>query len=412
MILPFLKRKLSNHLTVLYRHTPKNLMAEIQLIFPGGQLREPAALGGLSNFTMELAVKGTQKRSYRELCEVIESLGGSIWGDDAQDYGSLNLSVPAEEAERALPLFAEVVLESAFPTEEIEKEKKATLAEIKSKEEHPFTIAYERLNGLLFGDHAYGKPGLGTRETVGRISRNDILRWKETWLKPDQAVLSIAAPLAPDRTLKSLKALLGNSWGRQGPQLPAAKPLKALRQEKRVKLEKRFQQAYLLIGFRAPGLSSPLYPQTKILNALLGGGMSARLFQEIREKRGLAYDVGSFYPTRLLASSFVIHVGLQPPKIKKAEACVHKLLEDLKTTAPKREQVEEAKRYIRGTYFMDHQTNSRKAFYMGWWEILGKGAAYDSRYAEEIERVTPESVKEAAQEIFEQPPQIVELHPN
>jgi zinc protease len=406
------KHKLRNGLTILYRHTPKSLMAEFQLMLPGGQRREPARLGGLSHLTMEVAAKGTARRSYAELCDRIESLGASIWGDDSLDYGSLNLSVPAEQADEALPYYAEVTLEASCPEEELEKERKATLAEIKNKEEHPFTIAYEKLKDLLYNGHPYGRPEMGTPDTLARITRKNILRWRNGWLKPREAILSIASPLPPERVFKRIEALFNRPWSDHSP-VPAApsRPGHPSR-EKRVKLRKHFKQACLLLGFEAPGLSNVLYPKIKVLDALLGGGMSARLFQNIRERHGLAYEVGSFYPTRLQGSGFIIHMGLQAPKISQAEQCVRDILREIKTNAPGREEVEEAKRYLRGTYFMDHQTNSRKAFYTGWWEILGKGAAYDARYPEEINAVTPEGVREAAEMIFSKPAQIVELHPN
>ena len=406
---PVLKRRFPNGLSVLYRHTPKSLMAEFQLLFPGGQVREPARLGGLSHLTMDVVVKGTVRHSHAELTERIESLGASLWGDDAPDYGSLNLSVPAQEAEEAFPYLAEVALEASYPSEELDKEKKATLAEIKNKEEHPFTIAYERLKTLLYGSHPYGRPETGSEKTVPAVTRGEVLRWKNGWLKPSHAILSVASPLQPRDVLKQAESLLGGVWpeGEPFPKRPVgpAEP----RRETKVRLKRKFKQVYLLFGFAAPGFSHPLYPRIKVLDAILGGGMSARLFREIRERHGLAYEVGSFYPTRSLGSVFVIHAGLQASKLRQAEECVRDLLREISRNTPPVEEVEEAKRYLRGTYFMDHQTNSRKAFYAGWWEILGKGAAYDARYPEEIAAVTPEEVRQTAETIFSKPAQIVEL---
>ena len=214
-----------------------------------------------------------------------------------------------------------------------------------------------------------------------------------------------------DQALKQIEKLLGHAWPHGGrfSTNPSRPPRP--RRETKITLKRKFKQTYLLFGFEAPGLSDPLYPKIKVLDALLGGGMSARLFQEIREKHGLAYEVGSFYPTRVLGSGFVIHMGLQASKAKQAEQCVRDLLKDIATHTPSSEEVKEAKQYIRGTYFMDHQTNSRKAFYAGWWEILGKGGTYDARYPEEIAAVTPDDVRTAAQEIFSKPAQIVELYP-
>jgi predicted Zn-dependent peptidase len=409
---PISKHRLKNGLSVLYRHTPKSLMAEFQLILPGAQTREPARRGGLSHLTMEVAVKGTARRSYAQLSEEIESLGASIWGDDSPDYGSLNLSVPAEQSRDALPYFAETILEASYPPSELEKERKATLAEIKSKEEHPFTIAYERLKTLLFDHHPYGRPEMGESKTVSSITREDILRWRKAWLQPRQAILSAASPIPFDRALKQIEKLLGHPWPHRGRFSANPSHPPHPRRETKITLKRKFKQTYLLFGFEAPCLSDPLYPAIKVLDALLGGGMSARLFQEIREKHGLAYEVGSFYPTRMLGSGFVIHMGLRASKAKQAEQCIRDLLKNIATHTPSSEEVEEAKQYIRGTYFMDHQTNSRKAFYAGWWEVLGKGATYDARYPRDIAAVTPDDVRTAAQTLFSKPAQIVELHPH
>src|SRR5207245_2093846 len=135
--------------------------------------------------------------------------------------------------------------------------------------------------------------------------------------------------------------------------------------------------AYLMTGVSAPGVMEPEYLTLKVLNTLLGGGMSSRLFLRLREELGLAYEVASFFPTHWLRSEWVIYLGLPPGKLTLARKELRKILAALIDRAPRPDEVQQAITMIKGSYLIEHQTRRRQAWYAAWWELLGKGYDYD-----------------------------------
>jgi predicted Zn-dependent peptidase len=197
----------------------------------------------------------------------------------------------------------------------------------------------------------------------------------------------------------------------------AKKPVKAVAKTQAVKaassvrLLEKFEQAYLLIGFAAPSVSAKDYGPLKILNACLGGGMSGRLFQQLREQEGLAYDVGAFYPSKKCGSAFVTYLGLQPSRLEEAKTRIHKALNEMRRKPITAKELAETKNYIKGTYILDHQTNSQRAHYLGWWEILGLGHEFDRAYVKKLDSVTADDVRRVAKKMFSTHPITVEILP-
>jgi zinc protease len=164
-----------------------------------------------------------------------------------------------------------------------------------------------------------------------------------------------------------------------------------------------------MLAYPAPGASDRDYAALKVLNAHLGAGMSSPLFQSVREEGGLAYEVSSFYPSRRLASALVVYAGTDPANVDQAHKKVLRTVQDLLEKPPSGEALDDAKRYIRGHYMMDHQTNGKLAWYLGWWEVLGRGHGHDAAYLKEIDAVTAEDVRRSAERLFAQPPVTVKI---
>ncbi|MDI6640898.1 MAG: insulinase family protein, partial [Elusimicrobiota bacterium] len=167
-------------------------------------------------------------------------------------------------------------------------------------------------------------------------------------------------------------------------------------EHREVSKRKKFEQSYLMYGFIVPEISSADYTKLKLLNAYLGGGMSSLLFQELREKAGLGYEVNSFYPSRKDKSHFVLYIGLDSAAMKVAEEKIDSVIDKLKTELISDVRLKEIKNYLTGNYIFGHQTNSQQSWYLGWWEILGKGYEYDDRYLKELNKVTPEEIRKVA----------------
>lgn len=166
-----------------------------------------------------------------------------------------------------------------------------------------------------------------------------------------------------------------------------------------------------MVGFPAPCAKDPDQIPLKVLNTLLGGGMSSRLFVTLREKLGLAYEVSSFYPTRLDRSQWVIYLGLPREKLETASRQLDQLLERLADLGPNAKEVTQAKAMIRGSFLMDRQSRRRQAWYAAWWEFLGKGAGYGDEFLAAVDRVTPRELGELLRRMLAQPSVTVRVIP-
>lgn len=402
-----------NGLTVLYRQTQSDPICAAHLLLPFGAAHEPAHQAGITTLSWALLNKGTRTRPARKLAEEIESMGAFIAAGASHDYSEMSCHSISDVFEKTLEIMADMLFEPSFLASEVEKERNALLASIRARKESIFTVTQENLHLHLYRSHPYARPASGHEETVKNLKADDLINWHKKISCPKGAILSLASSIPFESMATTLEGLFGPSRWEQ----PANDSLgevthpvslkNAVQQTHRSK----FEQAYLMYGFSAPELTSPDYIPLKVLGGILGGGMSARLFQNLREKNGLAYDVGAYYPTRKWGSGFLIYMGLQHSRIKEAKQRILQELARLQNESVPIDEFRQAVNYLKGTFILDHQTNSQRAHYMGWWEILGRGSDFDRVYLEKLDAVTPKDVHAISQRYLSQPYVLIETHP-
>lgn len=403
---------LPNGLTVLYRQSPGFPLAAAGLLLRTGTLYESPSEAGLANFTIELMLQGTRQRSARQIAEEIEERGASLGAQGAEDYGDIGLVGPEGEIGQVFDVLVETLTEPAFPAREIEKERASILASLASRQDTIFTRAYDALNRLLYRDHPYGRPVEGTADTVKRFQRANLQDWHRQHIRPDRAILSFISSM-PATAARRLSERHFVRWERT----PAGVNVRRMetpalpRRGQRLVLKAPFEQAYLMVGMPAPSVISPAFMTLKVLNTLLGGGMSSRLFVELREEKGLAYEVSSFYPTHLTSSQWVIYLGLPPSKLGIARRTLDNIFENLERHGPTPKEVHTAIQMLKGAYLMDHQTRRRQAWYAAWWEFLGKPPQQEDQFCRDVEAVTVGNVRDLARKLLAQPRVVVEVLP-
>jgi zinc protease len=391
-----------NGLKWIHRSVKHNQILAFQLFIPGGEIQEPTERSGLTQLMTAVMVKGTTNRSALELAQEMEILGASFGVDAQPDAMAVGGQVIADKWAKTFDLFEDVLLRPSFPEEEVDKERAALLNAIETNDEHIFNVAEEMFRHHIFGDHPYGRPDGGTEESVSKLTRADLVAWHQARVSPRDAVL-VTVGKVPKAAFQRRVEAFARAW--VSPALSTA-PFPAVHYPSVAKVvdeSRTFEQSYLMLGYPAPSVDSALYPVMKLVNALLGGGMSSPLFRVVREEGTLAYEVSSFFPSRRRGSSFVIYAGMDPKNLGLAEEKVRSVLADFASRPPAAQDLEDAKNYIRGHFLMDHQTNGRLAWYLGWWELLGKGFAFDTVYPDAISKVTAEEVHRVFQEILAQP---------
>ena len=389
---------LTNGIKVLHKEITDNPLVSAQLFFRAGSVNEKETEAGLANFTQVLLMQGTGSRNSEKLARDIEDIGASISSDVDNDFCTLGISVMDTKTDKAMELLADVAFNPAFPAEEIEKERTNVLAGIRSRQDHIHHVADDLFLKTFYGSHPYSWPDIGKKETVAGFTRANLVRWHKNNYVGNGTVLSIAGNITLEKARGLAERFFSNApagAGQDSVKAPAMPRHKDVRGK-----NSKFQQAYLMIGWPAPSNAHEDFATLKVLNALLGGRMSGRLFTELREKLSLAYEVNSFYPSRRLSSRFVIYMGLDKKNIPVAEKRIMELIAGLKQTPVTDKELEETKNYIRGIYLLDHQTIGRKAWYLGFWEIMGAGYSYDDQYLEKLLSVSSKSIQSAATSYF------------
>ena len=382
---------LNNGLTIIYKQNRASQMVIMDMFIKGGIFYEDEDKSGITNLVGKLLLKGTINRSAEEISREIEFMGGSINTEVANDFAEVWLIIPKRSFRQGLNIFADVLKAPVFPQDEIEKERKVVLAQLKSQKDDIFTYTYNVFIDELYNTFPYHRPVLGYEETVGVITREDMVTYHRDFYAPNNMILVIMGNLSFKEVLSAIDEEFGGI-------LPVARTcgktqsLTVQGETFTITKESPFRQAYLMLGYLAPEVSSPDYPSMKLINMLLGGRASSKIYVQLREKMGLAYELGSFYPSRKYQSQFVVYIGLSPDNIAKAKENIIKEILKLSQCIPEQDLLD-AKSSLIGKFILDHQTLRKQAWYLGWFEVMGKGWQYDEKYPKEITNLTPDAIK-------------------
>jgi len=396
---------LPNGMTVIVRENPAAPVVTASLQVRAGSRFETPEMAGITNFLLRTMIRGTSRRSATELAEAAEEIGGSLDASGEVESAEIRGEALARHWEGLLGLIAEVALEPSFPSEEIERERRLILSQIKTRAETPFTLSLDALLRELYGSHPYAWPGLGLPSAVGRFARGELVAHYRAVFRAERVVLAVSGQVSHARVVRTSERLFAklprSGAGEVGAAAPAT-PVGARRV-----LERPAQQAQVLVGYLGPGLSDPAYPAVRVLGAVLGGGMAGRLFVELREKRGLAYALGVLIPFRTGPSFFVTHLGTAPENSAAAEAGLLAELERIRQAPVGREELARAKAYLLGNFALDRRTNARQAWYLAFFEVIGAGWDFPERYAQALDAVTAADVEAAAQRFLVRPTLVV-----
>ena len=393
---------LDNGLVVIVESSVESKTEAFELFIRVGVADEPPEANGITNLVQHVLLKSTETRDATAIANAIEDVGGVLDAEAETDVARVSCLVTADVYQIGLEILADVVARPTFPEEEIEKEKAAIVAEIGAQEDQSFSFAYHRLRRAMYGGHPYGRSPVGTVSCVSRLTREDVLDHYRRYYRAPNMVLSVAGGIPVAEMREAIEREFASLSGDEVERLPSSAVVWPERGGERT-YDREILQSYILIGYPGARITSEDYVPLKVLDAVLSGGMSSRLFVNVRDRKGLAYDVGSFIPTRRDPAPFVIYLGTNPATARQAVAALEHETERVREEPVPDEEVERSKRYLSGRWRAEHQRSSDRAYYRGWFEVLGIGYEFDNRYPLLIETVTWEDLAEAAQTYLKNP---------
>lgn len=386
---------LPNGMVVLVAENPAADIIATRIFVRAGGCWEPREKAGLAHLLSAVMTKGTARLSSMEIAERVESVGASLSADAAADYFLLSMKTVSADFAEILELAAHLLRSPSFPEAEVELERRLALQHIRSQQEQPFTIAFDHLRQAMYQKHPYASSGLGWETTVSQIDRAELQQFHQTYFRPDNIVISLAGRITADAAVTLIEKVFGD-WQTPANPLPQLQLPVLTPQPESSKIAQATQQSIIMLGYLAPSVQQTDYTALKVISTHLGNGLSSRLFVELREKLGLAYEVSAFYPTRKEPATFVAYIGTAPENTALALAKLQAEVELMCHEQLSAEDLQTAKNKLLGQYALGKQTNGQIAQVFGWYEILGLGIEFDAQFQQDVDSVTAEQTQQAA----------------
>jgi predicted Zn-dependent peptidase len=393
------KAVLPNGLRILTSSIPHTKAASVSIFVGAGSRYESDDVAGVSHFLEHMLFKGTERRQNpRELAEAIEGVGGNMNAATDKELTAYWAKVPAAHLPIALDVLLDQLLHSRIDPVELERERKVVVEELAMVEDSPGDLVGLLLDDLMWPEQPLGRDIAGSPESVEGISRDAMLQYLHRQYAPSNTVVSIAGNISHDEVVGEVAEQV-QGWDDTsfGTWSPAQDGQTAARVGLR---SKRTEQAQIALGFPAFSAFHPDRYILDVLNTILGEGMSSRLFLEIREIRGLAYDVHSGVGHYLDTGAFVVGAAVDP---KKADECVRAIrgeLDALRSQDVPQEELRKAKEYIKGRLVLRMEDSRAISSWMGGQELLRQEVKSVDEVLQSIEAVTAEDIRRVAQEII------------
>jgi predicted Zn-dependent peptidase len=395
------KTTLPNGLRIVTATMPHTRSAAVQFYLGVGARHETPKLAGVSHFVEHMVFKGTYKRpNPAQISEEIEGVGGNLNAATDHEHTNYRALVPYTYMDTALEVLTDMLRGSEHKSEEVAKERDVILEEIDSTFDSPSDIADLEFDALMWPDHPLGKDVAGTKATVKRITRDDLVAHIEKNYRPDALVVSVAGNVTHGQVVDSIARLWNDMpHSENGLHRPDVTP-RVETGPKVTLYKKRTEQVNLLVGVPALPYTHPQRYTQDVLDGLLGAGMSSRLFVEIRENRGLAYAVSSFVKTYSDVGAFGVHAAVDNDRVEETLKAIMHELERIKHEPVPAVELRKIKEYIKGNTLLSLERSTYVAHWAGWQELMLGHIEPMESVLDKIDEVTAEEVQELAARLF------------
>ncbi len=387
--------KLPNQLTVATDTMTDAETVSIYVWVEIGTKHESPEKNGIAHFIEHMMFKGTSHRTAKMIAEEFDNTGGYINAYTTREYTVYYCRILKNDIARAVNIMADMLQNSTFDLEELERERSVIFQEIGQSEDTPNDIIFDHYQNLIFGNDPLGRPILGTKDTVSSISYDDLKEFTNNYYTAGNIVISAAGAVSH----KEFTDIVEREFSklRHGSFQPTTS---SIYQSGDYRKNKELEQLHLILGFKGINCFDPRFTTMQVLSSILGSGMSSRLFQEVREKRGLAYTISSSPSLYRDAGVISIYAGTSPEKTNELIEAVAGEIQNISNNISD-EELMRAKQQVKASILMDRESVPARA------EILANNLACYGRYIapnewlEKYEAVTKESIADLALEIFD-----------
>jgi len=387
---------LDNGIRVLSERMPHFDSVCIGVWILAGSRDEREHENGISHFLEHLLFKGTEKRTAQDIARAIDSVGGSMNGYTAREYTCFYAKVLNRHLDLAVDLLSDILLHSRMDAEEIEKERSVIFQEVKMVEDTPDDYVHDLFNRAFWGDHPMGQPVLGKTESIQSLSREQIVRYLEDHYRSDRMIISVAGNIEHDQVFD----IVGQAFSQSRSGSKVMKRVTPRGMSTASVLERRTEQVHFCLGTEGLAYMSSRRFASFILNTVLGGGMSSRLFQEIREKRGLVYSVFSYLPSYMDTGLLVVYAAAERETVSEVIQLILREFETLRRNPISEEELRTSKEQLKGNLLLSLESSDTRM------TRLAKNEIYFNRFLpvdeviDRIDSVTAEQIEELSNELL------------
>ncbi len=396
---------LPNGLRVVTDTVPSMHSVAIGIWTNVGTRHEDMAENGVAHMVEHMLFKGTKRRNALEIVEQMENVGGSMNAYTSREITSYHIHMLKDDIALGIDVLADMYQHSIMPDDEIDREREVIIQEIGMNNDTPDDLVFDQYYEQAYLNQAMGAPILGTAQIIANMSRASLENYVKRFYSPSRTVISAAGGVEHEEMV----ALVEKHFNAM-PKGEAISDQRATYTGGEVRVEKELEQAHLVLGFHGIGRLEKDYYAAQVLSTLLGGGMSSRLFQEVREKRGLVYSIYSFHSGYQDHGLFGIYAGTGPDKLGEIMPVICDEVAKLGTTATEQE-LERAKAQLRASILMGRESMSTRADQQAK-TLLFRGKVYDpDAQIKEIANVDLAALKRVSERVFTSRPTLAALGP-
>jgi predicted Zn-dependent peptidase len=392
------KEVLDNGLRIVTEDIDYVQSASIGIWVGVGARDEEDQLRGISHVIEHMLFKGTEKRSAQQIADEVDRVGGYLNAFTDKEYTCYYAKVLSEYIPVAVDVLSDMFLNSVVNTEELGREKNVILEEIKRHEDQPDDLVHDVFFQTIWPQHVLGKPVIGTSQTVSSFNRDHLLNYMHRRYTPDTIVVSAAGNLEHKKIVDMVAERFGSLKGKRSDWREPDTTPKATVAQKSV--SKPVEQVHVVLGVPGYSQTDDRRYKLSLLDTVLGGGMSSRLFQEIREKRGLAYSVGSYTASYREGGLFAVYAGTSPTTAEEVIEIVKREFDNVRTHNVTDDELLRAKNQIRGGMVMAQESMSNRMMRMGKNELVHDRIIPIEEIMGKIQEVTLDDLHDTAKTIF------------